>query len=81
MATLEYPVIAGLDLKTKPRLLVPGSFNPSWLPVDSVDMNHWQSGALAKLTRQRAFARPRLAHNHHPLHTNSLSMGRNTTQP
>jgi hypothetical protein len=60
MATFEYPAFTGLDLETKPRLLVPVSFNPPWLPVDSVDMNDRQARALTKLTRQSAFARPGL---------------------
>ncbi|MBB6286305.1 hypothetical protein M2397_003572 [Pseudomonas sp. BIGb0381] len=74
MTTFEYPAITGLDLKTKLRLLVPASFSPTWLPVDSVDMNDRQARELTKLTRQRAFARPRLTNNHHPLHRSTFSL-------
>jgi hypothetical protein len=45
MATFEYPTITGLDLVTKVRFLVPASFNPPRLPVDSVYMNDWQARA------------------------------------
>jgi len=56
MATFEYPAISSLYIETKPRLLVRASFDPPWLPVDSVDMNDRQARALTKLTRQSAFA-------------------------
>jgi hypothetical protein len=39
MATFENPAIKGLDLATEMRLLVPASFDPPWLPLNSVDMN------------------------------------------
>jgi hypothetical protein len=74
MATFEYPALTGLDLATKLGLLVPAAFDPPWLPVDGVDMNHRQTRALAQLTRQRAFARSRLPNNHHPLHRSSFSL-------
>jgi hypothetical protein len=73
MTTFEYPAFTGLDLEAKPRLLVPASFDPPWLPMNSVDMNDRQARALTKLTRQSAFARPRLTNNHHPLHRSSFS--------
>jgi hypothetical protein len=74
MTTFEYPAITGLDLETKLRLLVPASFYPTWLPVDSVDMNDRQALELTKLTRQSAFAGPRLTNNHHPLHRSTFSL-------
>jgi hypothetical protein len=39
MTAFEYPAITGFDIETKLRLLVPVSFDPPRLPVDSVDMN------------------------------------------
>lgn len=46
MATFKYPAITGLDIETKLRFLVPASFDPPWLPVDSVDMNNRQARGL-----------------------------------
>jgi hypothetical protein len=72
VTTFEDPVALLLCFSAKPRLFGFAPLNPSRLPVDSIDVDDRQPGALPEGLRQRALARPGLANDHDPLHVAPL---------
>jgi hypothetical protein len=68
VSPFKNPLIASFNLKTQASLLGRASLDPPRLPMNGVDVNDGNPGQLAQSPGQRAFARPRLPHNHDALH-------------
>jgi hypothetical protein len=56
MTAFKYPLLTGLDLTTKACLLVLTALDPPGLPVDGIDVNDRQPGALPQPLCQPAFS-------------------------
>lgn len=74
MAAFEYPPLARLDFKAKARFLSSAALDPARLPMNRIDVDDRQTGALAHLAREGAFTGAGLADDHDTLHITSLLM-------